>query len=146
MTWNASSRNNCSFILTKKCLIGKEGFDTVLSPVMSTPTKSHLMFKAVCAQKLQLEDFLFSIVSGNITGIRNRDLTTQRPLSFSQEFTPEKQKTRNLVPTCNSCITHGWTSSCLPWSGQFVSQNIDFSWSALVISKVNLEQENGLEY
>lgn len=59
-----------------------------------------MRLKAVSTQKLQPEYFFsFFIVFGNVAALRNESLRTPRPLSFLQEFIPEKQMTRNLVLT-----------------------------------------------
>ena len=59
----------------------------MLSSVTSALIKSHMTFKAISTQNLQLEDFFVLYYA-----IRNDSLTIQVPLSFPQEFTPEKQK------------------------------------------------------
>lgn len=62
----------------------------MLNSLLSTLIKSHVVFKVVSTQELQLEDFSFFIVFDNIIAVRNKGLTTQRPLNFFQEFNPEK--------------------------------------------------------
>ena len=58
---NAHSKIKPLCLLTQRCLRWKERFDVMLGSVTNARIKSHLVFKAVSTQNLQLEDFLLCI-------------------------------------------------------------------------------------